>query len=211
MPSKPYVAPWERQENESPEAFAAFVAYRDGGPDRSQAKAAREIGKDPGLTNRWCTRHDWVARARDYDNHVARIEREERERVRARQAAKWELAKLEGAQQNIDLAGTLRERVRRMLSFPLTSQKTKKLVESPDGRTIHQTIIIKPYRWGGDTIVKMLALAAQLEEKAILAALPADVGSVRDGAQVAEALERMIDQVYGEKPEEDGPAPEIEA
>lgn len=67
--------PWERQENEPPKAYNAFVVYRDMGPLRSLAKSAdifyagrdsqqlsqmRQLGK-------WSTPYRWVARCTEFD------------------------------------------------------------------------------------------------------------------------------------------------
>jgi hypothetical protein len=64
-------APWERQENEKDQAWAAFVAYRDMGPGRSIAKVAQVIGreKSKSLLEGWSSRHGWVRRAAAFDQH----------------------------------------------------------------------------------------------------------------------------------------------
>ena len=61
---------WDRQKHETQKAFAAFVVYRDLGPDRSQEKAAAELGKSRQLLNKWSVKWSWVTRARDYDDHL---------------------------------------------------------------------------------------------------------------------------------------------
>jgi len=40
---------WDRQPGESSEAFAAWVVFRDMGPDRTQARVARELRKSEQL------------------------------------------------------------------------------------------------------------------------------------------------------------------
>lgn len=60
---------WERRASESPQAFRAFVTYRDGGDERSIQKVSDELGKSMALLCRWSSRHSWVKRAADYDRH----------------------------------------------------------------------------------------------------------------------------------------------
>jgi transposase-like protein len=76
---------WEQMWGESGPAYAAFRAYRDMGPDRSFAGAARQIGRNESLLRRWAARHRWRERAWQWDLQQARQEetvvREHREAV----------------------------------------------------------------------------------------------------------------------------------
>ncbi|MGS2588088.1 hypothetical protein [Streptomyces hebeiensis] len=68
------VDPWLRQEDESSQAYEAFAAYRDLGPEgRTLAETARAVGKSMGLMKRWSFTHGWVERARAYDQHIAGV------------------------------------------------------------------------------------------------------------------------------------------
>jgi hypothetical protein len=71
--------PWERQPREPVRAFHYFATYRDLGPMRSLAKAARahKVSTDnlAQISRRW----GWVERATLYDDHVDRRLRDERE------------------------------------------------------------------------------------------------------------------------------------
>ncbi len=79
------MATWnERRRDESPQAFKAFVVYRDLGAHRSIDSAWRELtrrkrGEAPGHWSKWSSRHAWVNRAAAYDEHLLdeiRLERE---------------------------------------------------------------------------------------------------------------------------------------
>jgi len=64
---------WERRQDETPKAFAAFVVYRDLGPARSIVKAIESTGKRTAKVRRWekwPSRFDWVARAAGYDHCI---------------------------------------------------------------------------------------------------------------------------------------------
>ena len=68
--------PWERQLNESTQAFEAFAVYRDMGASRSLAKVSRVLCKSKALMERWSTDHDWVKRVAAWDAEKDRVARE---------------------------------------------------------------------------------------------------------------------------------------
>lgn len=68
--------PWERQLNETPRAWEAFVLYRDMGASRSIAKVARELGKNKVVLEKWSTEYDWVKRCAAWDAEKDRVARE---------------------------------------------------------------------------------------------------------------------------------------
>ena len=65
--------PWERQENETPKQFEAFVVYRDMGEDRSLQKVANQLAKSRQLLTRWSSANNWVERCRAWDNEQDRL------------------------------------------------------------------------------------------------------------------------------------------
>lgn len=67
---------WERQPEESEEAFAGFAIYRDQQPPRSLRNAAKEAGKSFSLFGKWSTRWSWVSRAAAWDREQDRVKRE---------------------------------------------------------------------------------------------------------------------------------------
>jgi hypothetical protein len=77
---------WDKRDNESPQAFAAFVAYRNLGPSRSVVKACKEVGKTRATLHPWSTQHDWVARAGAWDRYCDQQDqrRDEVERLEGR-------------------------------------------------------------------------------------------------------------------------------
>lgn len=83
--------PWERQPEESEQAWEAFRVYRDSimeaAPDGSPPKAtrsnretARRIGKQRSLCDKWAIRYGWKARVGAYD---ADLDRDRRSVLRA--------------------------------------------------------------------------------------------------------------------------------
>lgn len=65
---------WERKKGESSEAYAAFKLYYQMGDKRSCSKVAQSLLKSRVLITGWCSKWDWVERARAYDNELARQE-----------------------------------------------------------------------------------------------------------------------------------------
>lgn len=62
--------PWERQEDESVQAYEAFVIYRDLGLARTAAKVTRELQKSRTLIQRWKRQWYWDERVLAYDNEL---------------------------------------------------------------------------------------------------------------------------------------------
>ena len=65
---------WERKKGESSEAYTAFKLYYQMGAKRSCSKVAQSLLKSRVLITGWCSKWDWVERARAYDNELARQE-----------------------------------------------------------------------------------------------------------------------------------------
>jgi hypothetical protein len=58
---------WEKQYNESKEAFEAFALYRDLGIERSMRLVSERLAKSESLMKRWSARHSWRDRAAAFD------------------------------------------------------------------------------------------------------------------------------------------------
>lgn len=68
--------PWARQEGETDKAFEAFAVYRDLGPARSIALAAKSLGKARVTLERWSTKNGWSDRVSAWDDESDRLSRE---------------------------------------------------------------------------------------------------------------------------------------
>lgn len=63
--------PWERWDDETDVAYAAFIQYRDLGPlHRSLSEVSRQVGKSKTLLGRWSRRHSWVDRVNAWDTEI---------------------------------------------------------------------------------------------------------------------------------------------
>jgi hypothetical protein len=173
---EPVESPWIRRSGESSPAYEAFLAYRDLGRDRSIDRAALALkgGLSPGdgrpssgRLRGWSSRWRWVERARAWDAFL----QAERDKVAIREARKWESRRLAALEANWGLSLELREKLKKMLEFPISKQTTK------DGKTI-----IEPARWSYQTIVSLAKAAAEIGAAVLLA-----VGSDPDALTEAEA------------------------
>ncbi len=63
---------WERQEDESAQAFQGFATYRDMGAERSLAKVAKKLGKSKALMERWSRHWQWGIRVDAWDDELDR-------------------------------------------------------------------------------------------------------------------------------------------
>lgn len=100
--------PFEMQPNESPQAFAAFVIYRDMHADRSLEHVSQKHKKSIATLGKWSTRHNWVQRARSYDAAM-----DARARIATEQEAIQQRRQM--LQQHADEARSLRQVARRIL------------------------------------------------------------------------------------------------
>lgn len=150
--------PWGRRDGESERAYVAFLAFLNLGEHRTvldayrQCKGKPEVTQTGGTWSRWVKDHRWFDRARDWDNHQARIRQEGEDRVTVTEAEEWARRRERARQSNWDAAQALRAKAATMLKFPI--QRTT----SEDGKTV-----IHPARWTFTTIGRFLALASQLE------------------------------------------------
>ncbi|KQP81618.1 hypothetical protein [Aeromicrobium sp. Leaf291] len=101
--------PWDQLTDESGPAYEAFLAYRDLGLARSNAKVARELGKSTTLMNRWSSRHSWVLRASAWDRELDRewlLEQRQQRRDSAKLNAKLARAAFGKAAQGLSSLAT---------------------------------------------------------------------------------------------------------
>lgn len=60
-------APWDQRPGEPPEAFGAFLHYRDAGAGRSTAAVAVHLNMSLNVIDRWAGRWRWRDRAEAWD------------------------------------------------------------------------------------------------------------------------------------------------
>jgi hypothetical protein len=78
---------WERRENETAKAYAAFCIYRDLPVEsRSLSLAAEKLGRSLSLLEQWSARHEWVIRVQAYEEYLRQIEQTEMEEARRQHA-----------------------------------------------------------------------------------------------------------------------------
>jgi hypothetical protein len=75
---------WGQLKGETPNAFAAFCAYRDCGADRTIRKAVENSEKDETLWNskcnawgNWSAKYRWRERAAAFDRHIEQLKQTE--------------------------------------------------------------------------------------------------------------------------------------
>ena len=64
--------PWDRRPNEPDTSFAGYLHYRDQPPgQRSTRRVAAALRRGHTIIDSYSSTHDWVARARAWDDHLA--------------------------------------------------------------------------------------------------------------------------------------------
>jgi hypothetical protein len=141
---------FEPQPKESSKAFSAFKIYRDLGPERSLVKACKSYyGSAANLAQIkvWSSRHDWVTRARAYDDWLtmhAQAAIEEFQETKAAEFAQRQMALREKLLSNAEAAA---DQAATMLAWPLSQQKV--LRADDEGGEI--TYIVMPSGWSKGT------------------------------------------------------------
>jgi hypothetical protein len=141
---------FEPQRRESSKAFTAFKIYRDLGAERSLVKACESYyGSTANLAQIkvWSSRHDWVTRARAYDDWLtmhAQAAIEEFQETRAAEFAARQIALREKLLSNAEAAA---DQAAKMISWPLCEQRI--LREGDEGGEV--TYIFMPTGWNKGT------------------------------------------------------------
>ncbi len=68
--------PWERQPNESFQAFEAFAVYRDMGTERSYPKTSQKLSKNLTSIKQWGVKNNWISRVKAWEDEQDRLIRE---------------------------------------------------------------------------------------------------------------------------------------
>jgi hypothetical protein len=196
---------WERLENETPQAFAAFCEYLKLGSTRSidaafevanlgQKWSARTDGRAPSSWFGWAERFDWVARSQAHDDYLLEVELRAREDAARAQANLWAARESEVREQGFRVARELLDRSQAMLEFPLT-EETETISE--DGTQV--TRIIHPARWNLATAAKFLdtayrtaSLSAGMETERILRSIEVKNQNAAILQAVKESLAEVI-------------------
>lgn len=98
--------PWERQPDETPEAYRYFCYYRDADPaERSQAHVQRKFGLSRTVVCRHSSNHRWIERAATWDFHIERC-----------RLAKTETMQTEMASRHAEIAVVMLTRVKQRLA-----------------------------------------------------------------------------------------------
>jgi hypothetical protein len=108
--------PWERQPNESPQAYEAAFAYFEMGADRSVRAVGRRLRKSGSVISKWSARWHWVERAAAYDRSLTAVAVDAAAAERAREAAKWERRRAKTREQDWKLAKALRAKAKAILA-----------------------------------------------------------------------------------------------
>ncbi len=144
---------WERQEGESDKAYAAFVTYRDMGPERSHRAVAEALyGAQAKYSVRtvheWSRKFDWVDRVRALEARDEMVRREAVEahmRTKAHDFASRQAVLLE---RMLGQAEKAADNVDSMLAWPLSEERV--LREGENGEDV--TVILMPARWNKGTV-----------------------------------------------------------
>jgi len=191
---------YERQPGESTRAWEAFKTYRDLGEGRSIDAAYRLFGGHQGSKKRasgrwrkWCVEHDWVDRARAYDDYHEIIRREAIEVHERKRATNKAAREAEVQDRLLAVKEKLVERLATMAMWPLERRE----IVSEDGTEITR---IYPSRWSFHTLVKAVEVLDDAPDKI---ALRDPSGSREYGADPDDIRQRFLDLILEVSQEEE--------
>ena len=181
---------WEKQKNESAQAFEAAHLYFQMGAERSIDAVRKKLGKSQDICERWSARHNWRKRAHAYDQHLASIETKATEGLVKNRAKMWQERREQIREDGFKLYERLKAKAEQMLAFPLERRQTK------DGQTI-----IEPAEWNFNTATRMLDVAVKLGR--LSADLATEKIEIDERARHQIAVDAFIEQAekqFNERP-----------
>ena len=184
---------WDRQPDESAKAYAAFTAYRDGGPQRSLRATSKQLGRSRSLLNAWSARYGWVHRAEAYDAAQRAISQAAYEQGLREEAARWAERQNEQRDEEWAMARSLMSKAGAMLRFPLATARQE---VDDEGRVI---TIVNPAKWSMSDVPRMVDVAARLARLSANMAVPGGASTpdavreevIQDADYIASVLTRL--------------------
>jgi hypothetical protein len=201
---------WERRDDESEKAFAAFKVFLEMGEARTVRDAYRQVSGNPGASqaagyfSEWSSKFEWFPRAADYDRHLFRAETRAVESERQ----KWARRRAELREDAWKDAAALRARARAILALPLTEKTETTDTLDEDGKTVHRTVVVqKPVNVkvsDAGTLLnfsdRMARLAADMETDRITVDTPEQKRARQ--LQTARIRFRQSAELFPEEPED---------
>jgi hypothetical protein len=138
--------PWDKLDPEGAQAYIAFRAYLDMGPERTQDGTRKKLGKKSGYLRQieeWASLYRWEERANAWDTHLwAQIDAAKEERVRKVIAREMDDVERMLAEWDGLMAGTKLHK-RRITDVQTETSTDKKTTV----KTITQTIELNTMDW----------------------------------------------------------------
>jgi hypothetical protein len=98
------------------QAFEHYIALPAG--ERSLRRTAQDLNKSEKLMERWSSKFDWRRRASAWDQHLAQIEAEAREKQAREKAELWERRREQQREEDYQLRQALTKKMNQMLALP---------------------------------------------------------------------------------------------
>ncbi len=189
MPAE--VHPWDRRDDETSPAYAAFRMYLELGDDRTILRAyKRKVGDHPARPNgtwlAWYTRHQWKSRAIAWDRHRASVRQTAIDRREGGQAINWADERDAWAARQLDMAKRLGAQAEFVTRMPAVRE-----VRHEDGRTVTYEAVDPKYILDA---ARIMAVAATLANDAFDRQLREPDENFNPQAATTEELRDFLDR-----------------
>jgi hypothetical protein len=138
---------WHRQPKETPRQYEIFEYFLSLPPaERIANKVSSRFKVSDSYINKMRRVQKWNDRARDRDNHLASKADEAAERVVEQVAFDWQSYEQENLQNSVELSRLFAGKAKEIALMPVTETTETITEQTPDGKTIHKTIVHRPLR-----------------------------------------------------------------
>lgn len=129
--------------------------------------AASERGDVPSWFKKWRKSGQWDFRLSKYEEELDRIREENAKAEAAKDGTLWVDRERELREKQYKLSMQLHDRAIEIMNLPLTQVERTYEKKSPDGKTIHQTVIIKPISVKGSDPAALAMASNRLGQLAV--------------------------------------------
>ncbi len=185
-----YMRAFEKQEGETPKAWAAFKLYRDMGKERTLRKAGEAYYGHGGNMARigiWSRENDWVARVQAWDDYHEMIRNEAVEHFNRTEGMDIARRTAQAQEELLSVKEELLPKLKLMARWPLK----RETITDKDGVQITN---VYPAKWSFNTLVNAIAALDDTPDKLAFT----DPTGAREYGQNPDEVRRLVEDILAQ-------------